>query len=80
MSGIRDLGFQFNEKVEMQGEVLEQIDNNMEEVNENTKKGSDELTKLAQTMKGRGLQIFIWLIVLLLILAFLLYLIFDDSE
>ena len=59
MSGIRDLGFQFNEKVEMQGEVLEQIDNNMEEVNENTKKGSDELTKLAQTMKGRGLQIFI---------------------
>lgn len=57
MSGIRDLGFEFNEKVVMQGEVLDQIDNNMEDINQNTKKGNEELSKLALAMKGKELQV-----------------------
>ena len=79
MSGIRDLGFEFNEKVEMQGEVLAQVDNNLEEVNENTKKGSQELSKFAQAMKGKGMYVVIFLIVLVLFLFFLLFLIFDGN-
>lgn len=75
MTGIRELGFQFNETVENQGEKLEEVGKQLEDANANTNKGAQELGIFAQTLKGRGIQLFICMLILLGILGFLVYLI-----
>lgn len=76
MSGIRDLGFQFSEKVDAQGERLEDVGKQLDDANAFTNQGAKELNTYAQTMKGRGIKMAICLFVLVLILLFLIYLIF----
>ena len=75
MTGIRDLGFEFNAEVDTQGVRLEDVGKNIEEANQNTNKGAQELNTFAHTMKGKGIQLLICLGVLILILLFLIYLI-----
>ena len=75
MTGVRDLGFEFNKEVENQGARLEEVGNNVDDYNQNTHKGTQELNTFAQTMRGKGIQLLICLGVLVLILLFLIYLI-----
>mmetsp|Transcript_1061 Transcript_1061/g.1055 ORF Transcript_1061/g.1055 Transcript_1061/m.1055 type:complete len:141 (+) Transcript_1061:458-880(+) len=76
MSGIRELGIEFNKEVDLQGDKLANVVQDMEDANANTKKGVGELNKYADTMKGKGTKMIICLVVLILVLMFLLYLIF----
>lgn len=75
MTGVRDLGFEFNKEVETQGARLEEVGNNLDDVNQNTQKGAQELNTFAQSMRGKGIRLLICLGVLILILLFLIYLI-----
>lgn len=56
MAGIRDLGFEFNEKVDLQGARLEEVGKDLDEANANAQKGANELNTYAATMKGRGVK------------------------
>lgn len=76
MTGIKELGFKFNEEVNVQGDKLVEVDNNLENANENTKKGAQELSKFAEALKGKGVRTLICLGVLILVLLFLVYMIF----
>lgn len=75
MASIRDLGFEFNQKVDEQGERLEEVGKDLGEANANTNKAAQELNTFAQTIKGRGIQMAICLVILVLILIFLIWLI-----
>jgi t-SNARE complex subunit (syntaxin) len=75
MSGIRELGFEFNEKVDAQGERLEDVGKQLDDANAFTNRGAQELNTYAATMKGRGVKMAICLVILLLILSFLIFLI-----
>lgn len=76
MSGIKELGIEFNKEVDLQGDKLANVVQDMEDVNANTKKGVGELNKYADTMKGKGTKMIICLAILILVLMFLIYLIF----
>lgn len=76
MSGIKDLGFEFNEKVDMQGEMLENVGQQLDDANANVHQGANELNKYAETMKGRGIKMMICLVILVFILLILIYFIF----
>ena len=76
MSGIRDLGIEFNLKVDEQGARLEDVGNQLDDANVNTKKGADELNQFAEKMKGQGIKTLICLAVLIMFLLVMIYLIF----
>ena len=76
MAGIRELGFEFNEKVDAQGERLEDVGKQVDDANAFTNRGAQELNTYAATMKGRGVKMAICLVILLFILFILIFLIF----
>ena len=76
MSGIRDLGFEFNQEVDKQGDLLINAAEDLETANINTNQGAKELNKYAERMKGKGFKMIICLGILVLVLLFLIYLIF----
>jgi t-SNARE complex subunit (syntaxin) len=76
MSGIRDLAQEFGQKVELQGDRLEEVDNQLDEANAFTNQGAKELNTYANTMKGRGIKMAICLGIMVLLLLFLIFLIF----
>jgi t-SNARE complex subunit (syntaxin) len=75
MASIRDLGFEFNVKVEEQGERLEEVGKDLGEANVNTNRATQELNQYAQSLKGQGIKMAVCLVILLLVLAFLIWLI-----
>lgn len=76
MNGIRELGIEFNQEVDDQGDKLVHVAQDLEDANANTRKGANELSKYAETMKGKGFKMAICLGILVLVLLFLIYLIF----
>jgi len=76
MSGLKDLGVEFNAEVEKQGDLLINVGQELEDANINTRKGVNELNQYAEKIKGKGTKMLFCLGVLILILLFLIYLIF----
>ena len=76
MSSVRELGFELNERVDNQGLQLENWKEQVDEANQNANRGANELNKYANSLKSKGVRTVLCLIGLVLVLAFLVYLIF----
>mmetsp|Transcript_6213 Transcript_6213/g.5336 ORF Transcript_6213/g.5336 Transcript_6213/m.5336 type:complete len:118 (+) Transcript_6213:564-917(+) len=76
MAGLRDLGVEFNEEVNMQGDKLVIASGDLENANVNTQKATEEIKKFSDRLKGKGIKMIFCLGILVLILIFLIYMIF----
>ena len=70
---VHNLGKQFNVKLEEQGEMLDNIWDNLEDGANNMKKGGDELDKYHGRMGSKIKKMIVCLIILLALLGVLIY-------
>ena len=67
------MGKEFNVKLDEQGEMLENIRDNLEGGANNVKKGGDELDKYHEKMGGKLKKMIVCLVILLIVLGVLIY-------